>query len=206
MPDIERIPEQERRYYEDHILSTHHNPNRFDLRRDVLFDLMPPRAAERAVRRIDRQALPLLKRALEGLSAARERAGAEDGPARRALVDQLDRARALRCWFLTQRNVAAWIAGVHGFLAAKDRRERAACRAALREMVALEIENARDLLRLWKEGRTEFMAVAARSETTFLHGPAFGEQLRRKIRLMRKYGGATPRIDPGVMWRVAGLC
>ncbi len=204
VPDIERIPEKERRYYEDHILSTHHNPQRFDLRRDVLFDLMPPHVAARAVARNDQKALPLLERALAVLAAAAEHAGGAEEGARRALLDQLDRARALRCFIMTQRNVAAWIAGVHGFLAAANGRERAACRARLRAMVRLELENARELLCLWEEGRTEFMAVAARGQTTFIHGSSFGADLRRKIRLMERHGNDRPHIDPDVMWRIAG--
>ena len=63
MPDIEAIPERERAYYERHLLTTHHNPTRVDLSRDVLFDLMTPALAAKAARRIDRRALPPLAQA-----------------------------------------------------------------------------------------------------------------------------------------------
>jgi hypothetical protein len=195
--DIEAIPERERRYYERHVLTTHHNPTRFDLRRDVLFDLMTPQVAARAVKRIDRGALPLLERAIGRLESA-----AEEGE---VFSDQLDRLRALRCWFVTNRNVCAWIADVHGYLDSDDRRVRAACRARLREMIESEIANAKALLDLWRESETVFMAIAEVGETTFIHGRRFGAQLRNKIRLMEEYRDLPPRIDPEVMWRVARL-
>jgi len=205
VPDIEAIPESKRRYYEEQILSTHHNPNRFDLRRDVLFDLMTPPVAGRAVTRIDRSARPPLERAIGVLAAALERSDAGDEHAADLLTDQLDRLRALRCWFVTNRNVSAWIANVYGFLESKDQRRRRASRKRLREMVRLEIDNTRDLLQLWEGSKTVFMAVAEEGQTTFIHGTSFGADLRRKIALMTEYGDLTPRIDPDVMWRVAEL-
>ena len=39
-------------------------------------------------------------------------------------------------------------------------------------------------------------------DTTFIHGPRFGHHLKRKIRLMERYGNHPPYIDPEVMWRV----
>jgi len=48
-------------------------------------------------------------------------------------------------------------------------------------------------------------AVSAGKETTFIYDRNFGRHLERKIRLMREYGDAPPRIDPDIMWRVRNL-
>ncbi len=199
VPDIEAIPAKERAYYEKHLLSTHHNPNRFDLSRDVLFDLMRPGLARKAVQRIDGRALKSLDTALAVLEKG------TTGPARAIFTDQLDRLTALRCWMMTRRNVAAWIADVHGYLKARAPATRAACRKRLPKMTALEIENTKSLLALWKKHRTEFMAVSSGKETTFIYDRNFGRHLARKIRLMEKYGRRTPRIDENLMWRVRRL-
>jgi hypothetical protein len=197
VPDIEAIPEEDRAYYERHLLSTHHNPNRFDLSRDVLFDLATPAVARRAARRIECHALPAVER---GVGIARSRAGAHA-----AFADLADRLEALACWMTTRRNVAVWIAEVRGFVESRGRRNLAASRRRLRAMVASEIESTRRLLDLWRAGRTEFMAVSDGEETTFVYDRRFGEHLERKIDLMERYGDRAPRIDPDVMWRVAGL-
>jgi len=202
VPDIEAIPEEVRRYYESQVLATHHNPTRFDLRRDVLFDIMPPEVAARAVQRNDRKALPSLERAIRTVEMALERV---EGEARELFEDLHDRLRALRCWMVTNRNVELWIAEVHGYQDTTDRKRRAAHRKRLRGMVELEIANTRNLLDLWNSSSTVFMAIAEKDETTFIHGPDFGEHLEKKIALMEEYGDLPPRIDPDVMWRVARL-
>ncbi|MEW6074496.1 MAG: hypothetical protein AB1726_18115 [Planctomycetota bacterium] len=204
VPDIELIPARARAYYERHLLATHHNPNRVDLARDVLFTLATPAAARRAVARADRYSLPRIARAvdrLEGEVAALDRGD----PARAFLADQRDRARALQCWLTTDRHVSAWIADVDGYLAARDRRARAACRRRLAATIAGEIANARALLHLWRTSRVRFLAISAGAETTFLYGRSFGRHLARKIALMERYGGAAPRIDRDIQWRVAAL-
>jgi hypothetical protein len=205
VPDIEAIPEEDRAYYERHILATHHNPTRFDLSRDVLFDIMPPDVAHKAVARIDRNALPRLTEALAVLEVHHHLLEAGDDPAAAVFRDQIDRLTALSCWMTTRRNVSAWIAGVRGFMETRDRAIRAACRELLAEMIPLEIENARALLKLWNESETEFMAVSGVGETTFILGENFGENLERKVDLMERYGERPPRFDPDLMWRVAGL-
>jgi hypothetical protein len=196
VPDIEAIPEGERAYYEAHLLSTHHNPTRVDLSRDVLFHLMDAATARRTVTRIDRHALPPLDRALAILEAD------ADHP---LLLDQRDRVEALRCWCATRRSVAAWIANVHGYLETRNAKTRAACRRRLDEMVRSEIANAERLLALRRRSQVSFMALSADRETTFIYDGSFDRHLERKIRLMRKYGDRRPRIDEEILWRVKGL-
>ena len=190
VPDIDAIPEEQRAYYEGPMLSTHHNPNRVDLSRDVMFTLMTPGQAATAVERIDERALSAIDAAVR----------AADG-----FEDVRDRLTALRCWMTTRRNVAAWIAHALGFLRAKGKRKRAAHRERLDEMVESEIGNARAWLALWRESGTEFMAVSKGTETTFIYDRAFGDHLERKIDLMRRYRDREPRVDPSFMYRVADL-
>lgn len=194
VPDIEAIPERDRAYYEKHMLTTHHNPGRVDLGKDVLFDLMTAAEAEKAVRRIEKNALPPLERALAALAG-------REGP---VFADLRPRLEALRCWMRTRQAVAVWIAEVHAYLGPADRARRAEARKRLRAMVAAEIANTREWLALWEEAEVEFMAVSRTRETTFIYDRNFGAHLRRKLALMEDYGGREPRIDREIMWRVAG--
>lgn len=199
VPDLSAIPECERAYYENPMLSTHHNPNRVDLRRDVLFDLMTPEVARRTVQRIDRSSLGHIESALGLLEKKIEKRLSA------VLVDQRDRLLALLSWCRTRRSVASWIADVYGYTEARDKRTRAACRKRLDRMVASEIDNARDLLRLWKKSKTDFMAYSEGPETSFIYNKNFGRHLERKIRLMEKYGHVEPNIDHDIIWRVRNL-
>ena len=150
VPNIEAIPPAERAYYEDFMCTTPHNPNNVDLSRDVLFQLTdageeppgrradgrPRLAAARSRHRIcsrRRQPTPPTARAGE-----RHR-----GPAACACA---------RCaaGSMTHRNVAAWVAGVYGWMGATDRRrEGALARPVLDDMIAKEIANSRDLHGRW---------------------------------------------------------
>ncbi len=195
VPDIEAIPERERAYYERVMLSTPHNPNRVDLSKDVLFELAPREKAWVAVERMDGNLFPRLERALALL---------EKCPREGVFRDLLERTRALRCWMETQRNTAAWIAGVHGYLEEEDRARKEEARALVRDAVIRERENTKRLLRLWRERTLEFMVVSAGEENTFLYGEDFGEHLERRLALMEGREDDEPGIDSGFMWRLPG--
>lgn len=197
VPDIDAIPEARRAYYEKHLLATHHNPNRVDLSRDVLFHLMTAREAALAARRIERNALPPLDRARDLL---REAPGSPP-----VLVDLQDRLLALRCWMRTRRNIAVWIATVPEYPARTAGAERRAARRDLARMVADEIDNARCLEQLVRRSKVAFMAVSGKTETTFVYDRHFGRHLRQKIRLMEEFGHLPPRVDPDHLWRVRNL-
>jgi hypothetical protein len=198
VPDIEAIPEAERRYYERLMVSPANNPNINDLSKDVLFELLTEASGRRKARQFDDNVLPRLDRALADARAAA--AASEDG--RAVFADLRDRIRALRCWATTMRNTCAWVAGVHGALEADDEARAQGCRQEIREMVESEIANARDLLDLWRTASTEFMLVADGGATPFVHGERFGEHLERKIDLMQAYGDRPPAIDEGIVWRL----
>ena len=204
IPDIEQISEEDRAYYEAFMLSVPNNPTRVDLSRDVLFDLNTPEEALEIVRQLDAQVWEPLDGAIRVLSETASSLSEED-PAREVFVDQRDRLRGLRCWLRTQRSVAAWIAGVPGYLQAEDEATKLELRQLLREMVIQEIENTRDLLELWETSSVEFMVVSTEGENVFMYGENLGDLLRRRIELMAGHEEDEPYIDPDFMWRVPGI-
>ncbi len=199
VPDLLAVPEAERRYYEDFMVSPANNTNLADLSRDVLFRLFNAADAARFLRRVDRQVLPRLERAV---GFADDCLQSVSDAERAVFRDQCDRLSALCCWAATLRTVAAWTVGVYGWLEAESMRARKRYRRLLDEMIDREIANTERLLRLWRESDTHFMAVSCVGETPFIYGENFGEGLQKKIDLMRRYREVEPRIDSGIMWRI----
>lgn len=198
-PDIGRIPEAERAYYEKFMTVTFNNPNLVDLGVDILWTLMTREQAEAVVAQADRETWKPLDEAIGTLAGA---AGKASGEAQAVFVDQLDRLRALRCYFRTLRNTAAWVAGVHGYIEAKDASEKKRRLAQVRDMVDDEIRNARALAGLFASSTTPFMPVAPEGETFNMYGPNLAELIGRKIALMEKHRDDEPRVDPDFMWRM----
>lgn len=204
IPNIEAIPEKDREYYEDHLLATPHNRTRVDFRWDVGFDLISKERAWQTLERIDTRGWELLDEAISLLDKTMN--SLPEGDRRHAcFLDQRDRLRALRIWFRTQRNVTAWIAGVHGYLEATDDAMKKRCRALLRTTVLQDKENTRDLLELWETSPVEWMIVSDVGETTLIYGENFGDHLRRKLELIEGHENDEPFIDPDFQWRVPGL-
>lgn len=204
-PDIGKIAEAERAYYERYMTVTFNNPNLVDLGTDILWTLMTREQADAAVAQADRDTGPPLERAIDVLGAALE--GAK-GDARAVFADQLDRLRALRSYFRTLRNTAAWVAGVHGYIEAKDRTERDRRLAQVRAMIDDEVRNAKDLAALVEASGTRFMPIDPTGETFNMYGPNLAALARRKAALMDKHRNDEPGIDPDFMWRLppdAGL-
>lgn len=197
VPDIDAIEEAERDYYERHLLAPPHNRTRIDLRYDVGFELITPHHAKWAIEKFDTELFPRLDALLADIDAFIKRKG-ECPPCARDLFDRLT---ALRLWYRNQRNVTAWIAFVHGWLAAESDTERSACRASLREMMLDEIENTGALHSLWTKASTHWMIYAGEYESTFIYNKNFGELLGKKIELMRRHLDDEPRIDPDFQWR-----
>lgn len=203
VPNIEAIPEKERAYYERFLLATSHNRCMVDFRYDVGFDLVDPAHAHHCLKLIDRDLFPPLAEALKLLATMKRRASNDTAQA--CVTDQLDRMRGLHCWYRSQRNVTAWVAGVHTYLETSDRRIRRESRKLLHDMVLDEIENTRELLNLWETSKTNWMILSAVGETTFIYYKNFGEQLKRKIALMKGHENDEPYVDPNFQWRVPGF-
>lgn len=200
VPDIEAIPPAERAYYERHGCFQFNNPGLYDLGRDVLFELISRDFADRATHRFDRNVLPRLARAECFVAATLVRCAA-DPQATAVFTDLRDRLQAYRHWATTLRNVVAWCAHVYGYLGAKTARDRRRHEQALQASIDLELANTRGLLDLVTTSSTEFMALSADAENTFIYGANFPDHLRRKIRLTEKYRHHTPRIPTDILWR-----
>ena len=205
VPDIDRIPEEERAYYEKVMVSPVHNPNKVDLGKDVLFDLITKDYARKAYRRVDRHVWKPLGAAIRLAEEKRVEAEArgDAGPAG-VFADQETRLRALRGLYETLRNTAVWIYAVREYEETGSAKRRTACRALLRAMADREIRNARELVRLWKETPAEWMMVSDFGETPFIYGRNFADHLERKIALMERHRNDRPRIDPDYMYRLGG--
>ncbi len=228
VPDIEAIPEEERAYYQEWMCTTPHNPNNVDLSRDVLFQLTTPEQCQLDLERIDTNLWEPLDSAIAMLEGIHGKAGdrgdrGEEGDAGKVgddgeqdregdpdvvdvIEDQYIRLSALHCWFETQRNVAAWVVGVYGYMEAKeqgDTERMTACRTLLDGMIDSEIANSRRLLELLDSG-IEFMATTDLEETQLIHGRNLDDLLRKRIALMEAHRDDEPFIDPDYIERNAG--
>ncbi len=201
IPDLQAVPENDRMYYEDFLVSSDNNTNLVDLGRDVLFDLISQEYGEKFAQRVDDNVLGKLDSAIELAGQVIDDA-ATSQEARQVFIDQRDRLRGLRCWIFTQRSVAAWVAGVYGYRAADNADERSAWRKYLDVMITREIQNAKDLLELWESSNVNFMVVSKSGETSYIYGENMGALVKRKIELMEKYRHVEPGIDDTIMWKV----
>ena len=202
VPNIEAIPREDRAYYENFMCTTPHNPNNVDLSRDVLSRLTTPEQSALDVERMDAGVWKPLDEAVALLAAASERARASLGAAN-VISDHLVRLKALRCWFMTQRNVAAWVAGVYGWMGAKTMAAKRRHRAALEQMMRKEIANSEVLMTLVDSG-VEFMATTDLGESPLVHGRNLKDLLQMRIALMERHIGDDPFIDHDYMMRMAG--
>jgi hypothetical protein len=205
VPDISAIPESERAYYEQYMTATFNNPTLIDFGADALWTLMDRQQASSIVRTCDSLVWEPLDESIALLKGSLKK-NAASGTAAGILQDQEDRLRALRCYFRTLRNIAGWIAGVRGYMAASSTDTRIAERTALRATIDDEMRNTEELLRLWNSSQTEFMPVAEFGENSIIYGKNFGELLEKKIELMKKHRDDTPSIDPDFMWRMPAGC
>lgn len=203
VPNIERIPEDERAYYEKFMCSSIHNPNKIDLAKDVLFELVSKDYAHKAFLRIDENVWKSLQCASnlfeEKIDEARR---TDDDQALKVFEDQYIRTKALYYFYETLRNTAVWIYAVHAYLDTTDQSLRGDCRKLLDEMIDREIQNSRGLIELFEQAPVEWMILSGLEETPFIHGKNFPKLLEKKISLMEKYKGSEPFIDPGYMFRV----
>jgi hypothetical protein len=206
VPDIDRIPEIQREYYEKYMCTSLHNPNRIDLAQDVLFKLISKEYAKKSFQRIDANVWDPLDAAIDLFQKGTATSETEsDEPAFCVFQDQWYRARALRCLFTTLRNTAVWIYAVHEYIDTKDLALKKSCRTLLDKMMEREIDNCKEMLDLWLESPVEWIVISGSVETPFIHGKNFGDLLENKIHLMQKHTNDEPRIDPDYMFRLPSL-
>ena len=203
VPDIDRIPESERAYYESYMCTSIHNPNKVDLAQDVLFDLVTKDYANMAFSRIDENVWTPLESAIFHFKKKQEDAGsAGEQKAEDVFADQYYRTRALKCLYTTLRNTAVWIYAVHEYRDSENPEVKIGCRKLLEEMIEKEIQNCRELTDLWKKAPIEWMIISGTEETPFIHAENFVELLTKKVSLMKKHRGDEPSIDPDYMFQV----
>jgi hypothetical protein len=173
-----------------------------DYGRDVLFDLITRDSGAKMAADFDRECLPRVAAVRQRLEAL---ATSAEPSARPVFTDLRDRARAYELWTTSLRNVCAWVADVHGYLATDDAAARAGHVAQLQKTIDLEMANTRALLDLWETSSTEFIVVSGVAENGFVYGENLGELLRRKLELMERYRHHPPYIDRDILWRIEGL-
>jgi hypothetical protein len=173
-----------------------------DLSRDVLFRLTTPEKSRLDVERIDRHVWNPLDEAIRILGDIRGDACRRSGNGN-VIQDQHIRLLALRSWLMTQRNVAAWIAGVYGYMESNQDSEKKKHRDYLKDMMGKEIENTRQLMEILDSG-IEFMAMTDLDETPLIHGDNLKYLLEERIRLMKEHVDDEPFIDHDYMMRRAG--
>jgi len=203
VPDIDAIPEEERAYYERFLLATFNNPARIDLNNDMMWNFLSVAAAGEKKQAMDQGVLPPLDQAIRRCSDRLARLRETDS-AWLVFADLEIRLQAGRCYYRTMRNTVAWIEAVHGYLCAGSDEERKHYLGLVKVMVDGELQNTRELLKLWKEADRVFMPVSTVAETLHLYGDNFGELLAKKIALMEAHRDDIPRIDPEYMWRMPG--
>ncbi len=202
VPDIDRIPEEARSYYEKFSVGSVHNPNKVDLAKDVLFELLTKDYARKAYLRIDRYVWKPLDAAVALFKKKMDESRRRRQQAHRVFADQYFRIAALRSLYETLRNAAVWIYAVHEYQGSRDKQKKRYCRRLLKDMVEREIRNSQEMIRLWRQAPVEWMTVSGFGETPFIYGDNFPELLEKKIGLMKKYGDCEPFIDPDYMFRV----
>lgn len=194
VPDISQIPEKERAYYEDHMCSSIHNPNKVDLSKDVLFHLIRKKYAKKCFQRIDENAFPSLDQAIQIFDKHQKK--------QKYFQDQYWRARALKCLFETLRNTAVWIYSVHEYLDNDEESIKSESKKLLEDMIGREIRNSRHLIEIWKKAPIDWMIVSKNKQTPFIYGDNFPALMKKRIQLMEKYKHSEPSIDPHFMFQV----
>ena len=208
VPDIGAIPDADRAYYQDYMLSVFNNPHNVDFGADALWTIHPPEEAEELAGRFDAEVWAPIDAAVELATESAEDPAFEEA-ARKHFGILRDRLRAYRSYCRTVRNIVGWIAGVHGYLNAEDDvNEAGRDSSKSRRWWRSELQNTRDLLDLWESTDVNFIPITESGETMHTYGANLGELLRKKIELTERYGDRDPYIDPEYMWRMpegAGL-
>jgi hypothetical protein len=196
VPDIEKIPQAERDFYEDFMCTIPHNPNNVDLSKDVLFTLTTPERSREDALRIDKNVLPKLDEALRLIESCLGKAP--------VFKDQYVRVKALRCWMTTMRSIAVWVDSVYGFMNAVDPEEKQKYKLAMQEMMELEMVNTEEVIGLFKSG-IEFIALTDKGETPLMYGINLPELMVKRIGMMEEHIHDDPYIDHNFMVRMAGM-
>jgi len=202
VPDISKIPTSERAYYEQFLNAIFNNPNLVDFAADALWTLISTEQAEKIIKQCDAKIWRPLDEAIALCESGMNGAPAGSVP-QRVFLDQRDRLLGQKYYYRTLHNLAAWIAGVHGYIDSKDTAIKQAKQAMVKEMMADEIANTKALLKLFQESQVDFMPISDVSETMYEYcSKNFADLLQKKIALMEKHMNDEPYLDPNFMWQM----
>lgn len=201
VPDISKIPVEDREYYEKYMITVFNNPHNIDFGADALWQMISPEQGDQMVADFDSTVWGLLDEAITKTKEALTNIP-ENEPAKEVFTELRDRLIAYRCYCMTLRNIGAWVAGVHGYIGAKDANDKSKRLEMVRDMVAKELSNTKELLTLWENSTVDFMPIYQPGENMHHFGENLGLLLKKKIELMEKYGDSKPHIDPDFMWRM----
>ncbi len=204
VPNYEALSEEERAYYEDFHLGHVNNRVCTDFRREINFEFCTPEYAGKCREAITQNVLPAIEAAVKAASEARDSTDS-DGSSRIVWAHHCDRLKGAQSWFRSQRNIAAWIEGVHGYIEASEPSDKKRCRELVRQTVLDEKENAKALLQHVNTAETDWMIQSEVGETTFIYGDNIAGLLEKKIALMEGRENDEPHVDPDYMWRVPGI-
>jgi hypothetical protein len=200
VPNIEAVPEVDRRYYEKQGCFQHNNPGINDLGRDVLFDLITQEQGEMLTRVINEELLPRIDTLLGKLDTLIAEVEG-DGKASMVFVDLRDRTQAYRHWIVAFRNVGLWCATVYGYTESDDEAAKAEYEKRLQAAIDEDLENTAGLIELLENHDTEVMVLSATANNTYFYGENLPELLRKRIELTTKYRHEKPQINKGILWR-----
>jgi hypothetical protein len=173
------------------------------LSRDVLFRIVTPEKSQLNVQRIDDNLWKPLDQAISILSDKLSAVSSQlSAISTNAIFDQLIRLRALRCWFMTQRNVAAWIAGVYGYMDDTGEDAKKRWHKYLKDAIQKEIANSHEVLELLDAG-IEFMTLTDQGESPLVYGTNLRELIPKRIQLMEEHIDDEPYIDHNYIERRA---
>lgn len=202
VPDYEALSQKEKDYYENFMCTTPHNPNNVDLSRDVLFKLVDQKKCSKDIDRINKNVLPVLDKAIKILE--KTNAGLKNkADSTNIFFDQCIRIKALRCWFVTQKNVAAWIYGEYSYMNTGSQEKMKQYKKYIKDLILNEIDNSFYLLELFKTD-VEFMSLTDQGETPLIYGDNINELVKRRIKLMEKHIDDDPFIDMDYIEKKAG--
>lgn len=201
VPDIGKIPVKDRFYYEEYILTHFNNPHNVDFKADALWDILTEEQCAEDMKTYDEKVLSGLREAIEETNTVLKQLEESD-PAFAVFTDLRDRFIAWLCYSRTLRNLGAWIVHVHGYLDSGDPSEKKQHQEGVQALIDDELENSRELLKLWETTTIHFMPIHTDGEWMHDYGPNFGKLLKRKIELMEQYRDHEPYIDPNFMWKL----
>ena len=202
VPDIGKIPTSDRAYYEQFLNAIFNNPNLVDLAADALWTLISTEQAESIIKQCDSKIWQPLDEAI-ALCESGMKSSPVASAAYHVFLDQRDRLLGQKYYYRTLRNLAMWIAGVHGYVDAKEPAVKQTKQAMVKEMMADEIANTKALLKLFRESQVDFMPLSDISETMYDYcSKNFAELLEKKIALMEKHKNDVPHINPNFMWQM----